>query len=89
MDARDFFKRSLQDLNDSDVRKKLASKAKVSTHRQSKRVKNQDSNTSNEYARTSELLPLQVSSEDLGIKKWFDHYVMNLPAAAVEFLGTY
>ncbi|TPX36420.1 hypothetical protein SeMB42_g07084 [Synchytrium endobioticum] len=78
MDARDFFTIALRDLNDAQVQKSMAAKVKPCNTRSSKKRKQPNG------------ISISVPSVNDGpVKQWFNHYIMNLPAAAVDFLDVF
>ena len=75
MDGREFIKKSLELLNDDVIINDLKSKQPPKNDKKSKAL-----NTT---------LSPDTKSETVSDKsaRFFDHYVMNLPATAIEFLG--
>ncbi|TPX37685.1 hypothetical protein SmJEL517_g00552 [Synchytrium microbalum] len=92
MDAREFFAFSLRELNRADLRVSMASKAPKPSVRRSKAQKTSADNSSapsqiaTDAAKKTEESQVETNGGKL---RWFNHYVMNLPAAAVEFLDAF
>ncbi|KAJ3412038.1 tRNA (guanine(37)-N1)-methyltransferase [Chytridiales sp. JEL 0842] len=78
MDGRDFVHQALKDLNNPNIISEM----------NSKRPPNKKSKTDKRESKKVQQLP-DIPSEDGPQFKTFQHYVMNLPATAIEFLDAY
>jgi len=91
-DGRDFIKNSLKYLNDKSIQEKIIEqrkKDKIESLR--KKFKKQNIKNIN---RNNEKEKIEDNSENIfktenGTPILFQHYVMNLPAIAIEFLGNF
>ncbi|KND04892.1 tRNA (guanine) methyltransferase [Spizellomyces punctatus DAOM BR117] len=93
MDGREFIRQSLKDLNTPSVWRELESKAPPPKKPKTTKAASNDALDSSTKPHT-ETAP-EVKENGKGpvgeepVFRWFDHYIMNLPATAIEFLDAF
>eukprot|EP00842_Homolaphlyctis_polyrhiza_P004821 jgi/Hompol1/533/HPOL_002532-RA len=89
LDGRQFIRQSLQDLNDPDVWETLqAAERKLAKKRRESKDAKPSSSASTSIPEPEVYKPMDVQHVIDGTR-YFKHYIMNLPATAIEFLDAF